>query len=402
MAFRSLKHHKNEAVKYGAIAIGVIVLIVGYTIYSRGQHSNREQALAAAIRVQEAPVGVSGNGGPAFPSQEAKDQETIRVFTDLQTKYSGSAEGEIAQYYLGSIKADQGKLAEAEKLYQEVAQKGDEKYASLAKFSLAQIYFADGRADQGEKLLRDLIAHPTVFVSADQATIYAGSLPGAKDSPLRHASYWIHYAVDRETSDKPLSPCWPNCHRSSRRRFMLARLRFPVERSRGRRYPEPEHPYRNAFQRDRDRVVHSRAFRRLEAKTQVFTPGLSDHFRNRLTHTIEVAQIARTLANVLRLDEDLTEALALAHDIGHPPFAHAGEEALNAEMQRFGERFEHNLHALRIVESFEQRYARFPGLNLSFEVREGIVKHSHDFEAGRERPGGCLPARICARRWKRN
>jgi dGTPase len=163
---------------------------------------------------------------------------------------------------------------------------------------------------------------------------------------------------------------------------MLARLRFPVERSRGRRYPEPEHPYRNAFQRDRDRIIHSHAFRRLEAKTQVFTPGLSDHFRNRLTHTIEVAQIARTLANVLQLDEDLTEALALAHDIGHPPFAHAGEEALHSEMQRFGDRFDHNLHALRIVESFEQRYARFPGLNLSFEVREGIVKHSHDFGPG--------------------
>jgi predicted negative regulator of RcsB-dependent stress response len=165
------EHHRNEAAKYGGIALGVIVLIVGYTVYSRGQHSNREQALAAAIRVQEAPIGVSGNGGPAFPTQEAKDQETIRVFADLQAKYSGSAEGEIAGYYLGSIKADQGKLAEAEKLYQEVAQKGDEKYASLAKFSLAQIYFGDGRADQGEKLLRDLIANPTVFVSSDQATI---------------------------------------------------------------------------------------------------------------------------------------------------------------------------------------------------------------------------------------
>ncbi len=163
---------------------------------------------------------------------------------------------------------------------------------------------------------------------------------------------------------------------------MLARLRFPVERSRGRSYPEPDHPYRNAFQRDRDRVVHSRAFRRLEAKTQVFAPGLSDHFRNRLTHTIEVAQIARTLAAVLELDEGLTEALALAHDIGHPPFAHAGEEELNRQMERFGERFEHNLHALRIVESFEQRYARFPGLNLTFEVREGIVKHSRDFGPG--------------------
>jgi len=163
---------------------------------------------------------------------------------------------------------------------------------------------------------------------------------------------------------------------------MLGPLRFPVERNRGRRYPEPDHPYRNPFQRDRDRVIHSRAFRRLEAKTQVFTPGLSDHFRNRLTHTIEVAQIARTAARVLELDEDLTEALALAHDIGHPPFAHAGEEALNEEMQAFGESFDHNLHALRIVESFEQRYARFPGLNLTFEVREGIVKHSRDFAPG--------------------
>lgn len=163
---------------------------------------------------------------------------------------------------------------------------------------------------------------------------------------------------------------------------MLRRLRFPVEASRGRRYPEPDHPYRNPFQRDRDRIVHARAFRRLEAKTQVFTPGLSDHFRNRLTHTIEVSQIARTAAGVLQLDEDLTEALALAHDIGHPPFAHAGEEELNRQMQRFGERFEHNLHALRIVESFEQRYARFPGLNLTFEVREGIVKHSRDIAPG--------------------
>jgi len=173
---------------------------------------------------------------------------------------------------------------------------------------------------------------------------------------------------------------------------MLARLKFPVAASRGRQFPEPEHPYRNAFQRDRDRIVHSRAFRRLEDKTQVFTPELSDHFRNRLTHTIEVAQIARTLAGVLQLDEDLTEALALAHDIGHPPFAHAGEEELDRQMARFGEGFDHNLHALRIVEGFEQRYARFPGLNLSFEVREGIVKHSHDFAPG-ERPelDGFLP-----------
>lgn len=158
----------------------------------------------------------------------------------------------------------------------------------------------------------------------------------------------------------------------------LAHLRFPLERSRGRRYPELAHPFRNDFQRDRDRVVHARAFRRLENKTQVFTPGLSDHFRNRLTHTIEVSQIARTVARALGLDEDLTEALALAHDIGHPPLGHAGEIELDRMMRGYGERFDHNLHALRIVESFENPYPRFPGLNLTFEVREGIVKHSSD------------------------
>jgi len=162
----------------------------------------------------------------------------------------------------------------------------------------------------------------------------------------------------------------------------LGRLRFPVGRSLGRRYPELPHPYRNEFQRDRDRIIHSHSFRRLENKTQVFPAGISDHFRNRLTHTIEVAQIARTVASALELDEDLTEALSLGHDIGHPPFAHAGEEELDRQMRRFGERFNHNLHALRIVESFEHRYARFPGLNLTFEVREGIAKHSHDFEKG--------------------
>ncbi len=162
---------------------------------------------------------------------------------------------------------------------------------------------------------------------------------------------------------------------------MLTRLRFPVERSRGRRYPEPDHPYRDAFQRDRDRVIHSRAFRRLEAKTQVFTRRYSDHFRNRLTHTIEVAQISRTIASQLLLNSQLVEALALAHDIGHPPFGHAGEKALDGAMRQHGLSFDHNLHALRIVEDFELRYAAFRGLNLTFEVREGIIKHSHDYSS---------------------
>lgn len=164
----------------------------------------------------------------------------------------------------------------------------------------------------------------------------------------------------------------------------LAHLRFPVGESKGRRYPEFPHRFRNDFQRDRDRVVHARAFRRLENKTQVFPSGVSDHFRNRLTHTLEVAQIARTVASVLGLDEDLTEALSLAHDLGHPPFGHSGENELNTLMQGFGDRFDHNLQALRIVEIFEQRYAMFPGLNLTFEVREGIVKHSQELEPGED------------------
>jgi dGTPase len=162
---------------------------------------------------------------------------------------------------------------------------------------------------------------------------------------------------------------------------MFAPYALLPEQSRGRRYPEAPHAYRSEFQRDRDRVVHSRAFRRLENKTQVFTHRESDHFRNRLTHTIEVAQIARTIAWALRVNVDLTETLALVHDIGHPPFGHAGEHALDREMRAWGEIFDHNLHALRIVEYFELRYPEFRGLNLTFEVREGIVKHSRDWSA---------------------
>jgi len=161
----------------------------------------------------------------------------------------------------------------------------------------------------------------------------------------------------------------------------LASYAMDVAKSRGRRYSQPPHPYRNEYARDRDRVIHSRAFRRLEAKTQVFTTRFSDHFRNRLTHTLEVAQIARTVAAALDLNADLAEALALVHDIGHPPFGHAGERKLDELLRPHGERFDHNLQALRIVDQFEQRYLDFPGLNLTFEVREGIVKHSHDYAA---------------------
>jgi len=150
-------------------------------------------------------------------------------------------------------------------------------------------------------------------------------------------------------------------------------------------YAEPPHPYRTPFARDGARVLHTRAFRRLAGKTQVFTrlPGgsISDHFRSRLTHTLEVAQISRTLAAALGLNADLAEALALVHDIGHPPFGHAGERALHYALKGLGLTFDHNLHALRIVTWFEERYAAFRGLNLTLGVREGIVKHSHDYSA---------------------
>jgi dGTPase len=159
----------------------------------------------------------------------------------------------------------------------------------------------------------------------------------------------------------------------------LAPWAMHAEDTRGRRYPEPAHPYRSDYARDRDRIIHSRAFRRLESKTQVFTTRYSDHFRNRLTHTLEVTQIARTVAAALGLNTELAEALALVHDIGHPPFGHAGERKLDELMRASGTHFNHNLHALRIVEHFEQRYLDFPGLNLTFEVREGIIKHSRDY-----------------------
>ncbi len=148
-----------------------------------------------------------------------------------------------------------------------------------------------------------------------------------------------------------------------------------------REHPEAAHAYRTPFQRDRARVIHARAFRRLAGKTQVFTHRHSDHFRSRLTHTMEVAQIARAIAGALHLNEDMTEALALVHDIGHPPFGHAGEKALDEALRPFGLGFDHNLHALRIVEYFEVRYAAFRGLNLTLGVREGIVKHSRNYSA---------------------
>jgi len=150
-------------------------------------------------------------------------------------------------------------------------------------------------------------------------------------------------------------------------------------------HDEPAHPYRTPFARDAARVLHARAFRRLAGKTQVFTrlPGSppGDHFRSRLTHTLEVTQISRTLARALGLNEELAEALALVHDIGHPPFGHAGEKALDECLREFGLAFDHNLHALRIVSWFEERYPGFRGLNLTLGVREGIVKHSRDYSA---------------------
>lgn len=161
---------------------------------------------------------------------------------------------------------------------------------------------------------------------------------------------------------------------------LLAPYAVKSRESRGRAHAVPEHDYRTAFQRDRDRIVHTTAFRRLEYKTQVFVNYEGDHYRTRLTHTLEVAQIARTIARALLLNEDLTEAIALAHDLGHTPFGHAGEAALHEIMLEHGG-FNHNAQSLRIVEELERRYADFAGLNLTWEVREGIVKHTTAYDS---------------------
>lgn len=152
--------------------------------------------------------------------------------------------------------------------------------------------------------------------------------------------------------------------------------------TRGREFKEPEHPYRSVYQRDKDRIIYSTAFRRLEYKTQVFVNHEGDHYRTRLTHTLEVAQIAKTIARTLRLNEDLTEAIALAHDLGHTPFGHSGEDALREIMKEHGG-FDHNVQGLRVVDLLEERYPEFPGLNLSWEVREGIIKHATRFDTPR-------------------
>src|SRR6202161_2362834 len=159
------------------------------------------------------------------------------------------------------------------------------------------------------------------------------------------------------------------------------------EESRGRLHPEPEHEMRSPFSRDRDRVIHSTAFRRLKHKTQVFVYHEGDHYRTRLTHSLEVAQIARTIARALGLDEDLAEALALAHDLGHPPFGHAGERALDRCLQDF-EGFDHNAQTLRVVTVLERRYAQFDGLNLTWETLEGLVKHNGPLTGRTGEPSG--------------
>lgn len=171
-------------------------------------------------------------------------------------------------------------------------------------------------------------------------------------------------------------------------RRALAPYAMAAAESRGRAYPEPEHVFRLAFQRDRDRIIHSRAFRRLEYKTQVFVNHEGDYYRTRLTHTMEAAQITRTLARALGLNQDLAEAVALAHDLGHTPFGHAGEHVL-ADLMREHGGFEHNSQSLRIVEVLEERYPNFQGLNLCYEVREGIVKHSTSYD--RPRAGAFNP-----------
>ncbi|MBI4661121.1 MAG: deoxyguanosinetriphosphate triphosphohydrolase [Verrucomicrobia bacterium] len=180
-------------------------------------------------------------------------------------------------------------------------------------------------------------------------------------------------------------PCSREELEKRERHFLAPYAQFSAE-TRGRKFDEPPPEWRTHFQRDRDRVIHSRAFRRLEYKTQVFLNGTGDHLRTRLTHTMEVAAISRNIARALRLNEDLAETIALAHDLGHPPFGHKGESVLNKLMKDHGG-FEHNLHSLRIVEELEQKYPLFPGLNLTWEVREGLIKHFTSYDHPNRRAG---------------
>src|SRR5262245_8689769 len=190
-------------------------------------------------------------------------------------------------------------------------------------------------------------------------------------SRLAHASY------NGSMTELPLDPPdWLD-----REDAVLAPYAMHARASRGRTHPEPAHPYRTMFQRDRERIVHATAFRRLMNKTQVIVAQTNDHHRTRLTHTLEVAQISRTVARRLALNEDLTEAIALSHDLGHPPLGHAGEVTLDECLRELGG-FDHNLHALRVVELLEERYPDFAGLNLSWEVREAMAQHS----SRRDRP----------------
>ena len=175
-------------------------------------------------------------------------------------------------------------------------------------------------------------------------------------------------------SDEPITPLISRELLETREEQWLAPYAMKSRATRGRQYPEPEDPYRTVYRRDRDRIIHTTAFRRLEYKTQVFVNHEGDHYRTRLTHTLEVAQIADSIARILRLNEDLVDVVALAHDIGHPPFGHSGEDALRDLMREHGG-FDHNIQGLRIIDLLEARYAGFPGLNLTWEVRESINKH---------------------------
>lgn len=166
------EEHQKDVVRYGGIGVAVILLVGGFFVYQRHEHAARQEELALAIRIQETPVAtVATNGQHTFPTQDAKDQAAIKAFADLESKHSGSDEAQIAEYYLGCIHSDQGNMADAEKNFLNVANRGDKNYASLAKVALAEIYFSGGRFDQGEKLLRELMEHPTIFVSKDQAAI---------------------------------------------------------------------------------------------------------------------------------------------------------------------------------------------------------------------------------------
>jgi len=321
----------------------------------------------------------------SYKDEAARSSDALNKFNAVANKYPSTLPGKQARYYAALCLDRPGAPEPGTRRFEEVGGRRDKELASMAQYQMGVIYSRTGKPDEAAKILRELAEKHSVFVPRPVALLELANVL-RQSNPKEAANV---YQQVKKNFRIPLFPSRPPVAWSARAEILapnqqedrssplqqssaLAPWAMRAEQSRGRRYPEPPHPYRSEYARDRDRIIHSRAFRRLEAKTQVFTTRFSDHFRNRLTHTLEVTQIARTVATALGLNSEFGRSAGAGPRHRPPRVGHSGERALDALMRPYGGSCNHNLHALRIVEKFEQRYLDFPGLNLTFEVREGI------------------------------